>query len=415
MAMGNQPFETSKHSIGRVLVLGGGLASVSFVSSLRAGGFAGEIEIVSAEEEVAYDRPPLSKDFLREGSAEKIRLDLSRATNIKWMRGTPATRLDSRNRQVHLADGRALDYDRLVFATGASPRNLGVLQGAPMPVLTLRTLADARRLRESLLPGAQLVVIGAGVIGLELAATARTLGTEVTVVELFDRVMNRCASETLASVVTRRHLEQGVKLRLGRQVSGFSGRSILLDDGSRIEADLVVVGIGVIANDEMARADDIACDDGIFVDGQGRTSCPGVYAIGDVTRQRNPISGRFERIETWSNAQNQGMSTARTLLDPSAPPYSYTPWYWTEQYDFRIQSAGLSSGDAEIMRGDPSTDTKFSLIQLNRGRAVGVTCVNNPSEFSSLKRLLTGCPLPEEAALADPASNLRKLLGPLNA
>ena len=406
---------TSNDSIGRVLVLGGGLAAVSFVSSLRSGGFAGEIGIVSAEAELPYDRPPLSKEFQREGSADKIRLDLGRATDIEWLRGTPATRLDSRERQVHLADGRALRYDTLVFATGASPRNLPGLQGAPMPVLTLRTLADARRIREGLVPGARLVVIGGGVIGLELAATARGLGADVTVVEALGRVMNRCASDTLASLVARRHLEQGVDLRLGRQVSGFSGSDLLLDDGSRVGADLVVVGIGVLANDELARADDIACDDGIFVDGRGRTTCPGVYAIGDVTRQRNPVSGRFERIETWSNAQNQGMSTARTLLDPSAPPFSYTPWYWTDQYDLRIQSAGVSSGDAEIARGDASPDARFSLIQLHRGRAVGVTCVNNAREFSPLKRLLTGCPLPEAAALADPGSDLRKLLGPAKA
>ena len=152
--------------------------------------------------------------------------------------------------------------------------------------------------------------------------------------------------------VVERHAEQGVDLRLGRSVTGFTDSCIVLDDGSQITADLVVVGIGVSANDALARAADIACDDGIFVDGRGRTTCPNVYAIGDVTRQRHPVSGRFERIETWSNAQNQGMAVARAMLDPAAPPYGDLPWYWSEQYALRIQVGGLTNGDDEVVRGD---------------------------------------------------------------
>lgn len=397
---------------GPVVMLGGGLAAVSFAGGLRSGGFDGEIVCVSDEVEPPYDRPPLSKEFQREGAADKIRLDLSRARDVEWLRGTPAVRVDTQRHEVLLADGRSLGYGTLVFATGATPRRLPTLDGAPMRVITLRTLDDAQRIRAGLTPGARLVVIGGGVIGLELAATAQGLGARATVIEALDRVMNRCASATLAAVVAQSHRERGVDLRLGRQVTGFDGRAIMLDDGTRVEADLVVVGIGVVANDALARAADIACDDGIFVDRLGRTTCPGVYAIGDVTRQRNPISGRFERIETWSNAQNQGLAVARTLLDPTAAPYADTPWYWSDQHDLRIQVAGISMGDDEIVRGDATPGSKFSLIQLHRGRAVGVTCMNNAREFSSLKRLLGDVALPDRAALADPGTDLRKLLAP---
>jgi len=397
---------------GPVVVLGGGLAAVSFACALRTGGFKDGIVVVSDEVEPPYDRPPLSKEFQREGVADKIRLDLSRAPDVEWLRGTPACKVDTQRREVLLADDRRLGYSALVFATGATPRRLPTLQDAPMPVITLRTLDDAQRIRAKLAPGARLVVVGGGVIGLELAATARGLGASVTVIEALDRLMNRCASTTLAKVVARSHLDHGVDIRLGRQVMGFYGPAIVLDDGARVEADLVVVGIGVVANDELARAADIACDDGIFVDRFGRTTCPGVYAIGDVTRQRNPISGRFERIETWSNAQNQGLAAARTLLDPRAAPYADIPWYWSDQYELRIQVAGVSHGDEEIVRGEAAPGSKFSLIQLHRGRAVGVTCMNNVREFSSLKRLLGNVALPDRAALADPGTDLRKLLAP---
>ena len=393
-----------------IIVLGGGLASISFAGGLRSAGFQGAITVVADEPEPAYDRPPLSKDFLRDGDAEKIRLDLSLAPGIEWLRGVAAQRVDTQAREVHLADGRSLNYGTLVFATGASPRVLPALQGAPMPVLTLRMLGDAQHIRSCLQPGARLLVIGGGVIGLELAATARALGVAVTLVEFLPRLMSRGASATLASFVARHHAEQGVDLRFGRSVTGFSRSHIVLDDGSQIAADLVVVGIGVTANDAMARAADIACDDGIFVDGRGRTTCPNVYAIGDVTRQRHPVSGRFERIETWSNAQNQGMAVARAMLDPAAPPYGDLPWYWSEQYALRIQVAGLTNGDDEIVRGDMATGEKFSLIHLLRGQVIGASCVNNVRDFTALKRLINSSALPDRATLADPGTDLRKLI-----
>lgn len=391
-----------------VVIIGGGLAGLSFATGLRSGGWDGEIVIVTDETERAYDRPPLSKEFLRTGDAELILLDDSQATSVRWLRGTPVASIDTAARRIQLTDGQSLDYATLVLATGAVPRKLHTLQDAAVPVRTLRTLDDARRIRAGLVPGANLVIVGGGVIGLELAATARSLGVQVTVVEALPRLINRSAPATLATFIARRHETEGVTLRLGRGVAGWADGQIKLDDGSRLAADMVVVGIGVVANDALARAAGLACDDGIFVDGHGRTTCPGVLAVGDVTRQRNPVSGRFERIETWSNAQSQALASARALLDPAAPPYADVPWYWSDQYNLRVQSAGQSAGDDEVARGDLGQG-RFALIQLQQGRIVGAACVNNARDFAVLRRMIAAGASPDRAALTDPTTDLRKL------
>nr|4H4Z_A Chain A, Biphenyl dioxygenase ferredoxin reductase subunit [Acidovorax sp. KKS102]4H50_A Chain A, Biphenyl dioxygenase ferredoxin reductase subunit [Acidovorax sp. KKS102] len=393
-----------------VVVLGAGLASVSFVAELRQAGYQGLITVVGDEAERPYDRPPLSKDFMAHGDAEKIRLDCKRAPEVEWLLGVTAQSFDPQAHTVALSDGRTLPYGTLVLATGAAPRALPTLQGATMPVHTLRTLEDARRIQAGLRPQSRLLIVGGGVIGLELAATARTAGVHVSLVQRGPRLMSRAAPATLADFVARYHAAQGVDLRFERSVTGSVDGVVLLDDGTRIAADMVVVGIGVLANDALARAAGLACDDGIFVDAYGRTTCPDVYALGDVTRQRNPLSGRFERIETWSNAQNQGIAVARHLVDPTAPGYAELPWYWSDQGALRIQVAGLASGDEEIVRGEVSLDApKFTLIELQKGRIVGATCVNNARDFAPLRRLLAVGAKPDRAALADPATDLRKL------
>lgn len=392
-----------------IVIVGGGLAAVSFMSELRMGGYRGPIIAVTNETELPYDKPPLSKDYQVHANADSIRLDLTHATDIDWRRGVAASRLDLRHRELQLSDGGKVGYGTLVLAMGATPRELPNLRSAPVPVLTLRTLEDARRIRAAIGRGRRLVLIGGGVIGLELAATARGLGTDVTVIEAQRRVMNRCAPEALASAVATRHAEEGVDLRLGRQIAGFAGCDLLLDDGSRVKADAIVVAIGVTANDQIARDAGIACEDGIFVDGHGRTTAPGVYAIGDVTRRTNPVNGRVERIEAWANASGHGRATARGLLDPDAPPFREVPWYWSDQYDLRIQVAG-STGTEEIVRGTPGPRTRFTLIQVHEGRIVGAACTNNPREFTALKRTLAEGGAADIRALVDPALDLGRHL-----
>lgn len=369
------------------VILGGGLAAVSFASSLRAQGFRGQVTVVSEEDETPYDRPPLSKGFLKTGAVADVRLDLRGAVDAEWLRGVRAESLDTRRREVQLSTGRVLKWGNLILATGATPRELASLTGLQIPVLTLRTLEDARRLRRLLSPGARLVIVGAGVIGLEVAATAVGLGVDVTVIESRRGVMSRCAPPSLAGVIAERHLVHGVNLRLGRVVATGVRDGLLLDDGSLVRADLALVGVGVAANDRIAHDAGIACDDGVYVDAFGRTTCPSVWAVGDVARQRNPLSGRFERIETWSNAQGQAAATARAMIDQMAPPYQEAPWYWSEQYNMRIQVVGLTAGDDEIVRGDQG-DAKFSVLQLREGRVIGGAFVNNPRAFMATKRLL---------------------------
>lgn len=395
-----------------VVILGGGLAAVSFASSLRAQGFRGQVTLVSEEDETPYDRPPLSKGFLKTGAVADVRLDLRGAVDAEWLRGVRAESLDTRRREVQLSTGRVLKWGSLILATGATPRELASLTGLQIPVLTLRTLEDARRLRRLLAPGARLVIVGAGVIGLEVAATAVGLGVDVTVIESRRGVMSRCAPPSLAGVIAERHRVHGVNLCLGRVVATGVRDGLLLDDGSLVRADLALVGVGVVANDRIAHDAGIACDDGVYVDAFGRTTCPSVWAVGDVARQRNPLSGRFERIETWSNAQGQGAATARAMIDQMALPYQEAPWYWSEQYNMRIQVVGLTAGDDEVVRGDQG-DAKFSVLQLREGRVIGGAFVNNPRAFMATKRLLAASISGSREGLANTPqeADVAKILG----
>jgi len=390
-----------------VAIIGGGVAAVSFACALRAGGFNGSIIAVSDEPELAYDRPPLSKTFMSEGG-DAVRLDTSRATNVEWLHGVAAISIDGRQQRVHLADGRSLPYSALVLATGAKPRTLPALANVKLPSFTLRTLDDARGIRARLVAGARMVVIGGGIIGLELASTASRMGVSVSVVEALPRLMNRCAGDVLASFVAAQHAQNGVELWLGKQVIGCSLQGVLLNDGTTVPADFVVVGIGVSANDGLARSAEIACDDGIFVDRYGRTTCPQVYAVGDVTRQRNPVSGHFERIETWTNAQNQAMAVARCLLDPTAAPYDEIPYYWSDQYDQRIQVLGIPQGDEELVRGNAGNNA-FIVFHLLRDRLVGATCINQPKAVAPLRRLIASGKTPDRKKMIDIDLDIRKL------
>jgi 3-phenylpropionate/trans-cinnamate dioxygenase ferredoxin reductase subunit len=391
-----------------VVVVGGGLAGLSFAGTLRRGGYAGPLSLVCDEEESAYDRPPLSKGFIVDGDAQRIRLADQALTEVQWHRGRRALGIDLDACRLQLDDGQQLAWGTLVLATGARPRELRALDALQRPVLTLRTLADARRIRELLQPGRRLLLVGAGVIGLELAATARGLGVDVCVIEAQPRVMARGVSPRLSQFIQQQHLDAGVTLQLGRVIAGCEGGAVLLDDGSRIEADVVVVGVGVVANDELASKAGLRCKDGIFVDGHGRSSAKGVLAVGDVARQVHPISGQAMRIETWSNAQNQATAAARSWLQGCTTPYTDAPWYWSDQYSLRLQSVGLACGQRELLRGDLA-GSRFSLLQLDGRRLVGAACVNHAKDFGVLRKIVGREFQASDAQWGDPAIDLRKL------
>lgn len=390
-----------------VVIVGANIAGLSFATALRSGGYPGPITIVTEETEAPYDRPPLSKGFLKDGDADKIRLDTSKLADVTWLKGVRATAIDPAQRTLQLSQGEALPWGTLVLATGARPRTLPLLEALERPVYTLREMGDARALREHLQPGKRLLLVGAGVIGLELAATASQLGMHVTVLESQERVMARGASERLSHHIEERHRQAGVDLQMGRRIAGVHAGEVHLDDGRTLEVDVAVVGIGVQPNVELAQDCGITCRDGILVDGHGRTSLPGVLAVGDVTCQRHPISGELQRIETWSNAQNQAAAAARFWLDPATPAYEDNPWYWSDQYELRIQSAGLPAGKQEVLRGDPASG-KFTLLQLDGNRLVGASCVSNPKDFGILRKLVGSTLSATPLQLADPAVDLRK-------
>ncbi|MEO5671442.1 MAG: FAD-dependent oxidoreductase [Ramlibacter sp.] len=391
-----------------VVVVGNGLAGLSFAGTIRQGGYVGELTMVSDEAEHPYDRPPLSKAFLKDGDAQRIRLDASRLTDARFIRGVSAEMLDLNSRTLRLTDGQVLPWGTVVIATGAAPRNLPLLGAVGKPVLTLRKLDDARRLRDLIQPGRHLLLIGAGVIGLELAATARQIGCDVTVVESQGRVMNRGVSPTLSEYVKDRHLRAGVDLRLGKSVADCVEGEVILDDGTRIAPDFIVVGIGVRPTDDLARSAGIQCDDGIHVDGHGRTSAEGVLAVGDVTKQLDPVTGQLLRIETWSNAQMQSAAAARSWLNPDAPAYTDAPWYWSDQYELRIQAVGIPCGEREVLRGDMN-DGKFTLLQLQGRTLVGAACMNSGKDFGSLRKLVGRSFQADDAEWAA-APDLRKLI-----
>lgn len=393
-----------------VVVVGAGLAGYNVAGGLVRQGYAGTITLVGDEDMAPYDRPPLSKQYQLDGDESAIRLAPELPPQVQHLRRNKALAIDTENRLLRLEDGGELRWHKLVITTGARPRTLANLP-ASSRVRTLRTLDDAQAIRTALTPGSSLLVIGAGPIGLELAATAMALGVRPTVVEMSPHVMGRCVPASMADVILKHHRAQGLDIYLGHTVAHLDEErgEAVLDDGRRVPAALVVVGIGVQANDELAAQAGIDCDNGILVDSVGRTSAPHVFAAGDVTRQRHPIHGRMERIETWSNAQAQAQTVATFLCNPSnAGPQDPIPWFWSDQGDLRLQCAGDIRGDTEIWRMDANGGR--ILMQWTDGKVTGVAALNASRDFVQLKRLIVGRPTVTPAQCTAPDLSIRTLV-----
>ena len=393
-----------------VVIVGAGLAGFNVAGKLVQQGYAGGITLVGDEPWPPYDRPPLSKQYQVDGDEPAIWLAPELPAQVTLVRERKAVAIEAEARQLRLDDGSTLAWDKLVIATGARPRVLPHLPASPR-VRTLRTLDDARAIRAALASAGSLLVIGAGPIGLELAATAIGLGVPASVVELAPRVMGRSVPAAMAEVMQERHRAKGMAIHLGRTVASLdeAAGEAVLDDGQRVPAGLVVVGIGVAANDELAAQAGIACDDGIFVDGFGRTTMSDVFAVGDVTRQRHPVSGRFERIETWSNAQGQGQAAAAFIAKPAeAKPFDLVPWFWSDQGDARLQCAGGIRGEVEAWITDPKGGR--ILVQWTGGRITGIAALNAPRDFVQLKRLIVPRPTLTPEQLTAPGANIRTLV-----
>lgn len=381
-----------------ITVVGASLAGLSTVRALRAEGYDGEIVVVGEERRTPYDRPPLSKDFLKgDIDAEGLALgdaDEYEALDVQWLLGERAVRLDPVARTVTLTGGRHVRTEGVVIATGASPRALPGTDGLA-GVHTLRTLDDAQALRAELLDGLpRVVVIGAGFIGAEVASTAHRLGLHVTVVEALPVPLERQLGREMGLVCSSLHSDHGVQLLCGTGVAELLGEDrvtgVRLADGRVLPADIVVAGVGVRPNTDWLAGSGVQVDDGVVCDSGCSTGVPGVVAVGDVARCPNPFTGRHARIEHWSSATEQARTAARTLLTgvsaeaPLTPPY-----FWSDQYQVRIQVAGHVTPDAEpeVVEGDIDSRT-FTAVYRREGTPVAVLSLNQPKFFNRLRRTL---------------------------
>ena len=399
----------------RVVIVGTGQGGLQTAASLREAGFAGPVTLVGDEPDLPYQRPPLSKAYLLGKMAEeglRLRSEAFYARNaIDLLAGERVAAIDRAARRVRLANGKELGFDHLVLATGARNRPLPV-RGADLDgVLYLRTLAEARDLKARIAGAREVVVVGAGFIGLEFAAVARQLGKEVHVVEATQRPMGRAVSAQMSWFFTERHMGWGAKLLLGAGVArilGQGGRVVAVEatDGQRLPADLVVVGIGVLPNAELAAEAGLAVQDGIVVDANLLTADPAISAIGDCARYPSRFAGAPARLESVQNAADQGRCVAARIAGRPAA-YDAVPWFWSDQGDLKLQIVGLTMGhDATALRGDPASG-RFSVFCFRGGRLVGIESVNRPADHMAGRRLLAGEPGLTPAQAADEGFDLK--------
>lgn len=397
------------------VVVGGGLAGATAAFALRTGGYEGRIIVVCEEAHQPYSKPELSKGVLRgEIPDQKIRIrpeEWYAKQSIELVLGRPAHRLDTGTRQVELSDGERLDYDSLLIATGGRPRRLPGSDAVP-GVLALRTLDDAHALRDRLGPGRSLLVVGGGFIGAEVAASARALGADVTVLEAEAAPLSRLLPPLLSQTYARLHRDRGVRLLLGTGVGRLEadGAGVRAIDtrGGEHRADTVVVAIGITPDTALAERAGLHVDNGVVVDEYCRTSAPAVYAAGDVANHPNRFLGRRVRIEHWQNAQHQGASAARNILGRQ-DAFAEVPWVWSDQYDVNLQIAGVPHPDDEVVvRGD-SDSLDFSAFLLRDGALTATIGINRAADVHAGRRLIAQAWCPEPDLLRDEDCDLGAL------
>lgn len=381
--------------IKRVVVIGAGQAGGEIAQRLRQGGFEGDVTLVGEEPAPPYQRPPLSKKYLM-GELDMDRLLLRPASvyaeeRVALLTGVRAVWIDRATRRVRLEGGREIPYDALVLATGARPRPLPI-EGADLPgVHMVRTAADVDAMRDAFRPGAKLIVVGAGYIGLEVAAVARKLGLEVTVVEAAARPLARVTSPELSGFFLDEHTRQGVRFLLGSQLKRITGDAhvtgVEFADGAQAPADLVVVGIGVVPETSLALQCKLPVDNGVITDNHCRTEDPAIFAIGDcAARPMAQYGGRMQRLESVHNAVEGAKLVAAAILGREQA--IETPWFWSDQYDLKLQIAGLFQGyDRAVVRGAPE-ERAFAVFYYKAGQLIAVDAVNRPAEFLGAKALL---------------------------
>ena len=399
-----------------IVIIGAGHAGGSVAGQLRQIGFEGRITLIGEEPVVPYQRPPLSKAWLAgTSSLDHVILrpaEWYRENDVDLRLDTRVVSIDRTAKTVTLSDGASLGYDALVIATGARPRVLG-LPGEDLDgVLSLRSLADAEALKTAMVPGKTIVLIGAGYIGLEVAASARKAGLKAIIVEREARSAARVASETMSGFLEKYHGDHGVDFIFNAAAKGFAGTdavtAVELADGRVLACDLVLVGAGVVPNHELAREAGLECGNGIIVDAEARTSDPAIFAVGDVSFRPLELYNTQFRLESVPNALEQARCVAHVLTStqPHAPE---VPWFWSDQYDLKIQLAGLPlDATSQLVRGDPATG-KFAVFHMKGDVVRAVEAVNAPPEFMFGRKLIaSGAPVDLER-LADISVSMKQV------
>jgi 3-phenylpropionate/trans-cinnamate dioxygenase ferredoxin reductase subunit len=391
------------------IVIGASHAAASFCAQLRNGGWDRAITVVSEESYLPYHRPPLSKAFLsgdKEADAIQIRpADFYEKAQVEFVLGQQAVGIDRNDKYVLLASGDRLPYSKVALTTGAAVRRLRIDGSELDGVHYLRDLADATAIRASVGDNRHAVIIGGGYIGLETAASLLKIGMQVTVVEAMPRILQRVTTPALSAFFTRVHEEEGVRVLTGAQVERLSGgshvESVHLRDGTELPADLVVVGVGVLPHTELAESAGLEVGNGIVVDEYARTSDHDIVAAGDCTWHFNPIYQRWLRLESVQNATDQARTAANTV-NGKLEPYRALPWFWSDQFDLKLQIAGLSEGfDRVVMRGDCEHGRSFAAFYFAGDRLLAIDAVNCPREYMATRKALAAGMTADPAMVGD--------------
>jgi 3-phenylpropionate/trans-cinnamate dioxygenase ferredoxin reductase subunit len=399
-----------------VVIVGANLAGGRAAEALRKEGFDGRIFLVGEEPHPPYERPPLSKEYLR-GEMPREELFVQPESfwaeqEIELLMGVRAVSLDLAHKRVELSSGERLSFDKLLLATGGRVRRLEVPGADLEGIHYLRTVDDSEALARELRPGRRLAIVGAGFIGSEVAASAREKGLEVTMIEVLPLPLQKALGPEVGRIYADIHRQHGVELVLGEGVERFEGDSrlqaVVTSTGRRIECDLALVGVGIVPATELAEAVGLTVDNGIVVNEFCQTSHPDVYAAGDVANFYSPVLGRRLRVEHWHNAQNQGMAAARSML--RGEPYAEVPWFWSDQYDLNMQYVGFADAwDRLVFRGDVEA-RRFTAFYLRQGRLQAALAINRPRDIRAARELIQARAALDPERLADESQDLRSLL-----
>ncbi len=400
-----------------LLIIGAGQSAIQCISTLKKEGYSGSITLVGEEEHLPYQRPPLSKGFLEDSlNKERLyfkKLEFFTENKVQLYLGLSAEKLEINNQKVYLSDNSVLEFDKLVFATGSRVRYLDFPGSELKSIFYLRDLDDAEAIKKDLETSENLVIIGAGYIGLEAAAIAAKKNKKVTIIEMADRVMNRTVDPQISEYYLNLHKSYGVKFHFNTSLETINEVSdsleVVCSDGTEVKADSVLIGAGVVPNIELAEEAGINCDNGIIVNEFGQTNFKNIYACGDCTNHPNKILNKNLRLESVHNAMEQAKTVASSLMN-NPMEYNQVPWFWSDQYDHKLQIVGLS-GDHDVvtMRGN-TNDAKFMLFYTKDEELIAVDAINNPKEFLISRKLVANKVKIKPKVISDLNTNLNDLI-----